>query len=59
MPQETTSENSTMFNVVNIFTRASQSPQVTADSARAFGRDLAQALAEHLDQKRPAQRLGQ
>jgi len=32
--------------------------EVTADSARAFGRDLAHALAELLDQKRPAQRQG-
>jgi hypothetical protein len=28
--------------------------EVTADGARAFGRDLASALAEHLDRKRPA-----
>jgi hypothetical protein len=27
--------------------------EVTADTARAFGRDLARALAEMLDQKRP------
>jgi hypothetical protein len=28
---------------------------VTADGACAFGRDLAEALAEHLDQERPCQ----